>query len=53
MAVVVDEPDGGKFYGGDVAAPVFSEVMAGGLRLLNIAPDAMDGLQVAGLGGQR
>ncbi len=51
VAVVVDEPAAGKFYGGDVAAPVFSEVMSGGLRLLNIAPDAIDGLQVARLGG--
>jgi cell division protein FtsI (penicillin-binding protein 3) len=37
--VVVDEPRAGKFYGGDVAAPVFSEVMSGALRLLAIPPD--------------
>jgi cell division protein FtsI (penicillin-binding protein 3) len=37
--VVVDEPSAGRFYGGDVAAPVFSEVMSGALRLLAIAPD--------------
>ena len=37
--VVVDEPSAGKFYGGDVAAPVFSEVMSGALRLLAIPPD--------------
>lgn len=48
MAIVVDEPAAGKFYGGDVAAPVFSEVMAGGMRLLNIAPDEqVDGMQIA------
>jgi cell division protein FtsI (penicillin-binding protein 3) len=35
----VDEPSAGRFYGGDVAAPVFSEVMSGALRLLAIAPD--------------
>jgi cell division protein FtsI (penicillin-binding protein 3) len=37
--VVVDEPSAGRFYGGDVAAPVFSEVMSGALRLLAIPPD--------------
>ncbi len=38
--VVIDEPGAGKFYGGDVSAPVFSSVMAGALRLMAIAPDA-------------
>jgi cell division protein FtsI (penicillin-binding protein 3) len=37
--VVVDEPSAGRFYGGDVAAPVFAEVMSGALRLLAIPPD--------------
>lgn len=41
MAVVIDEPAGKKYYGGQVAAPVFSSVMAGALRLLNVAPDAL------------
>lgn len=40
LAVVIDEPDKQKgYYGGLVAAPVFSDIMAGALRLLNIAPD--------------
>ncbi len=40
LVVVIDEPDKKKaYYGGVVAAPVFSRVMAGALRLLNIAPD--------------
>jgi cell division protein FtsI (penicillin-binding protein 3) len=38
--VVVDEPGGTEYYGGQVAAPIFSEVMAGALRLKGIAPDA-------------
>jgi cell division protein FtsI (penicillin-binding protein 3) len=38
--VVIDEPQGEEYYGGQVAAPVFAEVMAGALRLLGIAPDA-------------
>ncbi len=37
--VVIDEPSGGKYHGGDVAAPVFSAVMAGALRLLAVPPD--------------
>ncbi|MES9855839.1 MAG: penicillin-binding transpeptidase domain-containing protein [Sedimenticola sp.] len=54
MVVMIDEPGAGKYYGGLVAAPVFAKVMAGSLRLLNVAPDAPDerDLRVAGLGGQ-
>jgi cell division protein FtsI (penicillin-binding protein 3) len=39
IAVMLDEPAGRHYYGGDVAAPVFSRIMAGSLRLLGIAPD--------------
>ena len=34
VAVMIDEPGAGQYYGGTVAAPVFSNVMAGALRLL-------------------
>ena len=37
---MIDEPAAGQYYGGVVAAPVFSQVMAGALRLLAVAPDA-------------
>lgn len=40
VAVMIDEPSAGQYYGGAVAAPVFSQVMAGALRLLATAPDA-------------
>jgi cell division protein FtsI (penicillin-binding protein 3) len=40
IAVMVDEPGGKHYYGGEVAAPVFSSVMAGALRLLGVSPDA-------------
>jgi cell division protein FtsI (penicillin-binding protein 3) len=40
--VVIDDPAAGKFYGGDVAAPVFSAVVGGALRLLAVAPDQQD-----------
>lgn len=43
--VVIDEPGAGLYYGGDVAAPVFSAVVGGALRLLAIAPDAPVGSQ--------
>ncbi len=42
IAVVVDEPHG-KTYGGDVAAPVFSEIGAEVMRLLRVAPRRPDG----------
>ena len=44
--VIVDEPGAGLFYGGDVAAPVFSAVIGGALRLLAVAPDAQIGAPV-------
>ena len=37
--VVIDEPGGDGYFGGLVSAPVFSKVMSGTLRLMNIAPD--------------
>jgi cell division protein FtsI (penicillin-binding protein 3) len=39
VVVMVDEPDGRYYYGGDVAAPVFSAVTSGALRLMSVAPD--------------
>ena len=38
--VVIDEPGGELYYGSDVAAPVFANVMSESLRLLAVAPDA-------------
>jgi cell division protein FtsI (penicillin-binding protein 3) len=40
VAVMIDEPGAGQYYGGAVAAPVFAQVMAGALRLLGVATDA-------------
>jgi cell division protein FtsI (penicillin-binding protein 3) len=40
IAVMIDEPTAGQYYGGAVAAPVFSRVAAEALRLLGVAPDA-------------
>jgi cell division protein FtsI (penicillin-binding protein 3) len=39
VAVMIDEPRAGKYYGGDVAAPVFSEVVQQTLRMMGVQPD--------------
>ncbi|MDB5816514.1 MAG: cell division protein, partial [Rhizobacter sp.] len=39
MAVMVDEPSTGVYFGGDVAGPVFSDVVQQTLRMMNVAPD--------------
>ena len=40
IAVMIDEPSNGQYYGGAVAAPAFAQVMQGALRRLGVAPDA-------------
>lgn len=47
--IVVHEPQGNRYYGGLVAAPVFSKVMESALRILNVAPDKPDNLKIAGM----
>nr|WP_108098508.1 penicillin-binding protein 2 [Pseudomonas sp. GV071] len=47
MVVVVDEPSTGAYFGGLISAPVFGKVMAGALRLMNIAPDNLTPADVA------
>ena len=39
IVVMVDEPGGALYYGGDVAAPIFAAVGSGAVRLLSVAPD--------------
>jgi len=39
VAVMVDEPSAGVYYGGSVSGPVFSEVVQQTLRLMGVAPD--------------
>ncbi|NUZ08932.1 peptidoglycan D,D-transpeptidase FtsI family protein [Piscinibacter koreensis] len=39
VAVMLDEPSNGRYYGGDVAAPVFSEVVQQTLRMMGVQPD--------------
>jgi cell division protein FtsI (penicillin-binding protein 3) len=39
VAVMIDEPSNGQYFGGDVAAPVFSRTVQQALRLLGVEPD--------------
>jgi cell division protein FtsI (penicillin-binding protein 3) len=55
MVVLLDEPRGDDYYGGLVAAPVFSRVMSGAMRLLNVPPDVptQPGARVASMEAAR
>ena len=46
--VVVNDPSEGEYFGGLVAAPLFSSVMSGALRLLNVPPDNYEGMVADG-----
>lgn len=45
LVVVIDDPRAGRYFGGQVAAPVFANVMQDALRILNIPPDNLIGLK--------
>ncbi|NOR51595.1 MAG: penicillin-binding protein 2 [Gammaproteobacteria bacterium] len=47
MVSLIDQPQSGDYYGGVVAGPLFSKVMAGALRLLDIPPDDLGPQQPA------
>jgi cell division protein FtsI (penicillin-binding protein 3) len=47
VAVMIDEPSRDKYYGGEVAAPVFREVTAGALRVLGVPPDNIENIEPA------
>lgn len=49
LVVVIDDPKGREYYGGEVAAPVFARIMQQALHLRQIAPDKGDLLQEASL----
>jgi len=44
MVVEINDPRSDRYYGGSVAAPVFSHVMSGAMRLLDITPDDLPSL---------
>ncbi len=39
VGVMIDEPSNGRYYGGDVAAPVFAETVQQTLRMMGVPPD--------------
>ena len=43
VVVVIDDPRGEAYYGGQVAAPVFSSVVSGVMRMLHARPEAAEG----------
>ncbi|WP_171057288.1 MULTISPECIES: penicillin-binding protein 2 [Pseudomonas] len=47
IVVVIDEPSKAGYFGGLVSAPVFSRVMSGTLRLMNVTPDNLPATQQA------
>jgi len=46
VVVTIDDPKRGEYHGGKVAAPIFSRVVRSAVRLLNIAPDRPEQLDV-------
>lgn len=46
VVVMINDPAGDYYHGGEVAAPVFSEIMSGALQLLNVAPDDLSPQQM-------
>jgi len=42
IVVMIDKPQGGVYYGNLVAAPIFSKIASGAVRLFNIAPDILE-----------
>jgi cell division protein FtsI (penicillin-binding protein 3) len=48
VAVMIDEPDGGQIYGGQVAAPVFADVVSRSLRTLQVPPDSAPAMLARG-----
>lgn len=53
VVVTINEPSGDEYYGGEVSAPVFAEIVGDALRMLNVTPDNLDDnqLRVAGFAG--
>jgi cell division protein FtsI (penicillin-binding protein 3) len=41
VVVMIDEPQSQAYYGGDVAAPVFANIVSGALRVMAVPPDAL------------
>jgi len=51
--VVINDPKGGKYFGGEVAAPVFGNVVADALRMLKVPPQIKASEQVTSVAGKK
>lgn len=53
VVVTINEPSGDEYYGSEVSAPVFAEIVGDALRVMNVPPDnlADTELKAAGFGG--
>ncbi len=53
VVVTINEPSGDEYYGGQVSAPIFAEMVGDALRVMNVAPDNLTDapLKAAGFGG--
>ena len=49
MVVAIDDPRGKRYYGGDVAAPVFADLMKDLMRLYNVRPDGIEDTQITSM----
>lgn len=55
VVVTINEPSGDEYYGSEVSAPVFAEIVSDALRVMNVPPDNLTNteLKAAGFGGSR
>jgi cell division protein FtsI (penicillin-binding protein 3) len=47
IVVVINDPQGKQYYGGYVSGPVFSQIMEGALRILDVPPDDIKSMEAA------
>ena len=46
VVIIMNEPGGNEHYGSQVAAPLFSKIVTGAMRILNVTPDRLDDAQL-------
>ncbi len=46
VVIIMNEPGGSEHYGSQVAAPLFSRIVTGAMRILNVTPDRLDDAQL-------
>jgi cell division protein FtsI (penicillin-binding protein 3) len=46
VVIIMNEPGGNEHYGSQVAAPLFSRIVTGAMRILNVPPDDMENAEI-------